>query len=495
MRFVDFVTTVLKVPLSPAQRVVAVVAFDGVEPEALAGEERALAYKLFGPVETIPPEARSVLVAVLGARSGKSYIFIALYSLWRALFANLASLAPGEVAVALIVAPDLRLARQALRYALGAVESHREIARTIASKSTDVFSLIRPDRRQVNVECLPATRGGSAVRGRSLVSACIDESGFFLPDDGGYVVNDKEIFSAVAPRVLPGGLVVVASTPWVEEGLLYELFQKNFGAPVDALAAHGPTLTMLDTERNREAVRREQDRNPDNCAREFGAEFIAGGASKFFDPELLESVFIRDLARTFDPTPSTRSHIGGDIGLVSDSTSFVALHAKSSSSFLAADMVELRPKKGAPLKLSNVIGIGCEFAHRHGETTLWVDHHVLEPAREHLPKGFSLLPVSSGIAQKAARWLATRQAMKEGKLRVPAEFLRLKAQLADVYSKPLPGGGLQILQRRTKGQAHGDVAAAFVNAVEAALRFGGPVVRVERKKRERIYERAREMKY
>jgi hypothetical protein len=495
VRFVDFVATVLKVPLTPAQRVLGLVAFDRVEPEALSGKERALAYQLFGPVETIPPAARSVLVAVLGARSGKSYIFIALYSLWRAIFADLSTLAPGELAVALVVAPDLRLARQALRYAIGAAESESLIEQWVASKSTDSFVLSRPDGKQVAIECLPATRGGSAVRGRSLVSACIDESGFFLPDEGGYVVNDKEIFSAVAPRVLPGGLVVVASTPWVEEGLLYELFSKNFGGPIDALAAHGPTLVMLDSERNREAVRREQERNPDNCAREFGAEFIAGGASKFFDAELLQSTFVDDVVRILAPTPSARSHIGGDIGLVSDSTSFVAVHAKSVSSFFVADMVELKPRKNAPLKLSNVVPLGCEFAHRHGDNVVWVDHHVLEPAREHLPNGFKLLPVPAGNAQKSARWLAVRQAMKEGKLRAPAEFVRLKAQLTDVYSKPLPGGGLQILQRRTKGLAHGDVAAAFVLAVAAALRIGGPAPPRRGKVKQREYESAREMAF
>jgi hypothetical protein len=69
-----------------------------------------------------------VLLLVKGARIGASYIVAALDSLYRALTANLSTLAPGEQATALVVAPDLRLARQVLRYALGAAQGVASIA-------------------------------------------------------------------------------------------------------------------------------------------------------------------------------------------------------------------------------------------------------------------------------------------------------------------------------------------------------------------------------
>src|SRR5262245_49784831 len=98
LTFVAFVEQVLGVRLTPAQAVLSLVAFDGVEPGDLVGDERELALRLFGPVDSIPPEARAVLVAVCGARSGKSYLLGALYSLWRTLTADLSTLAPGEQA-------------------------------------------------------------------------------------------------------------------------------------------------------------------------------------------------------------------------------------------------------------------------------------------------------------------------------------------------------------------------------------------------------------
>ena len=113
----------------------------------------------------------------------------------------------------------------------------------------------------MSVECLPATRGGSALRGRSLVSAVLDECAFFRDEQ--FAVNDTDLFKATAPRVLPGGLVVIASTPWAETGLLFDEFSRNYGAPVTALACHAPTTLMRsDDPRILSMVAREVERDP-----------------------------------------------------------------------------------------------------------------------------------------------------------------------------------------------------------------------------------------
>src|SRR6185295_13281865 len=164
--FCIFVRDVLRVRLTDAQRVLAQVAFDGAQPRDLESNDRKLAFELFGSVQEIPPQAHAVLVAVCGARSGKTYVLGALYSLWRALTADLSALAPGELAVAVVVAPDLRLGRQCVRFALGAARTVAAITTLIQSETADGFTLRRPDSgAQVSIEALPATRGGSALRG------------------------------------------------------------------------------------------------------------------------------------------------------------------------------------------------------------------------------------------------------------------------------------------------------------------------------------------
>lgn len=463
--FVPFVEGVLGVRLTLGQRVLARVAFDGVEPCQLEGAEREKAAQLLGPVDTIPPEARLVLAIVKGARIGGSRIFGGTYSLWRALTADLSMLAPGELAAALVVAPDLRLARQVLRFALGAAESVPSIARLIESRTSDSFALLRPDGTRVGIECLPATRGGSAVRGRSLVSAVLSEAAFFRDESA--AVNDLAVFRAVMPRVMPGGLTVLESTPWVEAGLLFDLFSKNFGAPLTAIAAHAPTLSMRDDERNALVVATETARDPDNAAREFGAQFIGGGSGLFFGPELLRPALTEDLpVHTSRPAGSTLA-VGGDIGLVSDATSFCSV-ANSDGTLTVCDAIELRPRKGAPLKLSEAIEQGCDFARRFGASVISVDHHELTAAREHLPRGFDLQPVKGGQDAKTERFLRVRDAFRQGRIRIPQSLVRLSNQLSLIVAKPKPGGGTSIVLPRRAG-THLDLASAFILAADAVI--------------------------
>lgn len=459
--FVDFVQGVLKVKLTPAQRVLALVAFDGVEPCQLDEADRELAKVLFGPVDTFPPVARGVLVAVCGRGSGKTYL-LALYNLWRALVADLSALAPGERAVAVVVAPDKGTARQALRFAHGAAESCPSIGRLVTSEAADGFVVRRSDGKSVSLEVAAATRGGSSLRGRSFVSAGLDETAFHRDESA--VVNDVDLFDAVAPRILPGGMIVVASTPWAESGLLYTEFTKNWGDPKTAIAARAPTLLMNPSKFLE--VARERERNPDKARREMDAEFIGLGSNFYFGAELSAAID-RDLDVQLKPQSGASVTIGGDVGLVNDASAFVAVHRVGDVVSLA-EVLELRPKKGSPLRLSEVVKQGCAFAERHGRKTIHVDHHALEPAREWLPKGLKFEPIAGGQEAKAERFRLLKEALRCGNIRIPGPLSRVASQLADVIGKPTPGGGTSITMPRRNGH-HNDVAAAFVVAVANAV--------------------------
>lgn len=459
--FTKFCSDVLRVQLTAAQRVLALVAFDSVEPRDLTGTDRDIARQLFGDVETIPASARAVLVAVCGARSGKTYVFDALYSLWRALTADLSGLAPGEMGVAVIVAPELRTARQALRFALGAARSSAPIARLVKSVTTDSFQLMRADGARVSIEVLPATRGGSALRGRSLVSAVLDECAFFR--DEGFVVNDAEVFRAVAPRVLAGGMVVLASTPWAEAGLLFDEYRKNWAAPRTALVAHAPTLLMNPSKAAE--IARETERDPENARREFGAEFLPYGSGLFFDGHAIDRALQAGAEIRKEAPREGHVAIGGDLGLVRDASGFVAIHA--GDFYDVAELLEMRPQRGAPLKLSEVCASAAEFAGRHDARVIHVDHHALPAAVEHMPEGYRLEPVEGGQDAKVERYTTVRNLLNEGRVRIPRSYTRLANQLREVLAKPMPGGGLHISLPRRAG-VHGDVGASFVLGVHAA---------------------------
>src|ERR1019366_2689989 len=192
--FLDF-CTMLGVVLFPAQLVLCGVAYDGIQPRDLRGANREIADELCCAVLAFSADVRKIALHLCGARAGKSYILCALRLIHLALTVDLSSMAPGEWASALILAPKLKLARQTFRFALGAVKATPSIAHRLSAETKESFVLQRENGRVVVVECLPASKGGDAVRARNYVGACLDEFAFFR--DGNFEVNDAELFRAV----------------------------------------------------------------------------------------------------------------------------------------------------------------------------------------------------------------------------------------------------------------------------------------------------------
>src|SRR6185436_12399976 len=233
------------------------------------------------------------VVAVCGARGGKTYVLVALRILHLALTVSLDTLAPGEVASAPIIAPDKDLAEQALNYVKGAVDSDPELRASVLSRGAEHIELRREDGRSVEIVVKAASARGRTGRGRSLVAAAMEEAAFFR--DADFQVNDEEIYKALSPRILPGGQLIIDSTPWAQVGLLYDLFAANHPAPAcaglavpaqnagTAIALHASTLRLRDVPLTRDIVSSERKRDSENAAREYDAMFMAAGTSTFFD--------------------------------------------------------------------------------------------------------------------------------------------------------------------------------------------------------------------
>lgn len=458
--FVGFCSE-LGVELTQAQWVLSRVAFD----RAAVPTGGGVGAELFGGDATIPPEARGIVVAVCGARAGKSFVLGGLRLLHLALTVPLTTLAAGEVAVALIVAPDVRLGRQVLRYALGAAESSPDIKRRIVSKTADGFLIRRPDGH-VSVEVLPATRGGSAVRGRSLVGAVLDECAFFR--DSTYQVNDVELYRAVGPRILQGGQLVIASTPWAEQGLLWDFFKRNYGHPVDAICAHAPTLLLRNDEHTRSYVEREQARDPANAAREFGAEFMSTGGDAFFDGAAITAAIEERPEAALHSAPS----VGADFGFRSDSSALVVACREPAPAqrIVVTAVAEEVPKKGEPLKPSAVVASFATLTKAAGADCIIADAHYRQAIAEHLEtSGLALISAPEGANGKADTYQVVRALLREGRVRIP-NHERLVRQLREVTARPTAGGGISIVSPRWRTGGHGDLVSAFVLAVWDASR-------------------------
>ena len=460
MRFTTFCEKLLRVVFTAAQRVAFAVLFDAVLPDD------PLVATMFGALGEVPPVARRVAVIVKGARVGGTR-FSATRLVHLALTLALPPLAGGEGAWALIVGPDTRLARQALAFALGACTTCAEIAERVQNVTADSFQLVRDDGVVVTVACMPATAGGSAVRGRTLVGALMTEGAFFR--DVNSVVNDEEIYRALLPRIVKGGQLIIESTPWSELGLLYQLFEKNWGHPVNAIVAHCPTLLMRDGDEDTAAiVASETERDPLNASREYGAQFITAGSSAFFDPALIDAAVDDDLAFPAAPDPSCGRVCTADLGFRLDSSALVILQNRGALGVMLAYADEVAPTTGAPLVPSTVMRrFGTAIRQYHG-AHLFVDLAYIESVRELCwARGLGVYELPHGQPGKIEQHLACREMLAEKRLRIP-RHPRLIAQLKAIIVKPTAGGGMAISTPRRRGHGHGDLASAFVGAAYVA---------------------------
>ncbi len=447
------------VRLESGQEAFARVAFDNDMPASLPDAVRERMALIFGPNFTSPPRrARAVVAAVCGARSGKSYL-AALRLLHLSLTLPLDRLAPGEHAFGLFVAPDLRLAQQTLRYVRGVFDAVVRQARGLRLLSETETSLsFARGKHAVTLECLPATRGGAAGRGRTLIGAVLDEAAFFR--DESYKVNDAEVYEALRPRVIAGGQLLLVSTPWAKAGLLYELWRDNWGRPNTCVAAHAPTSVMRDDVAILDQVEAERERDPDNAAREFDAVFGDLSSGRFFDDALLERAVSDDVTSA---SPGTVVTAGADLGFAKNSSALVVVY-RVAEVYHVAEVLELVPGATA-LRPSEVFAEFSRALARHQATHVLADQYHYHALREAVAGSeLSVSAAPAGQAGKADTYLRLRTLLREGRVRLP-RHRRLLAQLGQVVARPTPGGGLSVTSPTTADGAHGDLASALVLAV------------------------------
>lgn len=491
-----------KVKLEPGQVVYGKVALDGVQPKDLVGEERELARQLFGDVETVSSRKRKTIAAVCGARGGKSYVMGALTMLWLALTVDVSKVAPGQVAGALILAPDIELATEQLNYVKGLVDAAGLSGAVVKENETRV-RFRRGDGKLVEVVVRAIGKGGTGGRGRTLVGCCIDEANFLNTE--GFAVNDADAYKAAKIRIIPGGVMVICSTPWVRAGLLYELHRDNHGKTTEkCLSVHAPTIALRVDPDIIEMVEEAYEHDPDNAAREFGAVFPDSSASRFFSEGALERASDNDHVLPRAPRPGATLTAGGDLGLVRNSACLVIAahypqtvkHASDGTTVITmpyvelVDVLELRPGTDEPLKLSAVCREFAERMTRWGVTQIMADGYNREAAREYLADaGIMIIDAPEGAGGKEQTYVDTRVKLREGRLLIPKEPKRLLLQLGEVQSKHGLRGRLSITSPKRPDGSHGDVASAFVLAV--FKRWGVKVVEDERhvlpeEERERI---------
>lgn len=457
--FIAVAETILGVTLTVNQKHAASFLFDGVAPPPEAPPE------IFGSCTRAPDkDARRTAVAVCGRGSGKTSIFLALQAIHLALTVDCSAMGAGDPpGLVAIVGPSLLAAQHTLQFVKGYFGNTPLLSKILRIEATkERLLLTRPhDGRQVTIEARAASGGGAAVRGPSLLGVLMDEAAFFYGE--GYEVNDKEIFDAATPRLLDEGQIVIASSPWGQSGLLWDLYRDNFGSPLSAVVVKAPSLLMHPTEAMRVAYENMMRVDPDNAMREFDSQFMSSSAERFFP----ETTILRCLGPESDAisvpgdvATGERVLFGADFGFAVDSSALVGFAERAR--LTPVSLLELKPEPGMPLVPSKVVDTFAEEIKRCGARLVTADDWYRQTIEEHL--GAHRLALVPAPRPPAAAFIVARSLMSQGRVILPNNP-RLLAQLRRVRSTVKPGGVVSVHQPRVKEGGHGDIVSAMVCAL------------------------------
>jgi hypothetical protein len=469
LEFHDFCEKVLNLRLTTGQRVIAKVAFGNYDPQDLPPDEQELATQMFGGLKTVDDSARRYVVMRLGRGSGKTTICSA-FSVYTAVTQDISRVGPGDVPYVIVVAPDRPTAQLSIRMAREMIRSQPALERLVVSDTSDLIQLRRPDGRMVRIEAFAATRGGSSMRGRTIMAFLMDEAEFFTStaNDREYAVNDRDIFRALKPRLLLSGRGMMISTPWPVETLMGEMFEENWGKCLTAVAIKAPTLLVRGDDPDvHQMVEDELAKDPENARRELFCEVDGISGGEFFD--------VNALTTSLEVTPewpikvnhSWPVAIGCDLGFTRDSSAICVVQFDGKK-YRLVHAEEMRPKPGKPLKPSEVVRKFAEVAKRYGASGVVADAYYRESLKEHLSThGLVVIDAPEGTKGKAEVFQRTRSVLHDGHCVIPRVDIgkRMVQQCKLVTSKAAPGGTTTIKIPRKIGMGHGDIVSAWVLAV------------------------------
>jgi hypothetical protein len=428
----------------------------------------------------LPREARRLIVVGAGGRGGKTSRLLAPKAVHAAWTVPLPTLADGEVAVSLLVAPKRRLAMQGFAMVKGIINRSPILRAAVVEETKGAMlsiTLQRPDGTRVRVEVGSANRGGQDARAYTLVFCGLDEAAFFYADDG-YTVTDAEIFDAAFQRIVPGGQLWIVSTPWIEGvGIMEQYIESDWGTHINALVAARIGTRVLnptwDEAGEIERAIRARPGGDEIADREILALPLAKGSSSFFDPAAIKAA----CERMPPEGKAVGAGAGADFGHTSDASALGIVDRYLDNLFAPSVASEIPSTSGqTPSATYNAF---ADSLIARGVKSFAADGHYKEAVREAFAKrGIQYVEAPEGNDGKTITYLHARDALVEGRLCLgalpPGDRARLASQLRGVISKPMEQGRIKLsfprrrladVLKGTASGGHGDSVSALVLAM------------------------------
>jgi Terminase large subunit, T4likevirus-type, N-terminal len=244
------------------------------------------------------PRQREILAAIergprlhvlaCGRRSGKTTLS-ALTALWDCLLRPQLDwlTRPGERRYSVCVATNLRQARLFVAAARSVVERSPLLAKLVEAASEDELLF----RNGTALSAFPCSSRGA--RGWPISTVLLDEAAHFVTDTEGPMVAER-VFASLVPSTAQFGdaaRIILASTPFGQDGLFAQLYQQASVGELTDAAAHRFSTAAMNPTIERAFLERERSRDPETFKSEYEAEFVGGGYA-FLDPERITEAVV-----------------------------------------------------------------------------------------------------------------------------------------------------------------------------------------------------------
>ena len=190
---------------------------------------------------------------------------------------------------------------------------------------------------------------GAHLRGLQPRLLLLDEA-CFLPAEGPR--GDYELLEAVRPgmAMVPGAQTMTISSPWVEQGLVYDRFRRR--AELDGVVVFQAASWELNPHIPQGFLDRERERDPEYFKREYCGEFV-GSITAYLPSEAVEACTVS--GRTMLP-PQKGIEYRAALDQTYKADTFVLAIAHRAEDRIVVDRLKgWRPGRGKPVRLDMLL--------------------------------------------------------------------------------------------------------------------------------------------
>lgn len=464
---------------TPLQRAVCRIA--DRQPLGELAEHPAVLRALGGRI-TVPRETLREVLFVAAVRGAKSLIAAAL-SIWAARTCDLSVLAPGEIPRFGIVSISVDNAKVIHGHLVGALRKPSLRQWRVDEKDTSDWRevidatgidlvgsefLWHPSGRPVEITVLAGKRAGASVVSRWLAGLVLDEAPRMVGSTEGVVNFDDTRRSALA-RLLPGALLFGIGSPWAPMGPVYEIVQREHGAPTKTrvvIRGRGDDLNPIWWTPERQAELKESDEMAHRT--DFEAEFADAESALFGG--LIESS-TRSQPLEVPPAPG-HDYVAKIDPATRGNAWTLAIATRTGRKKRIVLARQWQGSKIRPLRSSEVLAHIAALCRPYGLNWAYTDpwaadplHDIAEELRDEdgNPSPFSLIIEEWTGPEKTAAYTALAAEMAEGFIELPPD--PLVAKDLRMVKKRTTQQGIAIDLPLTPDGRHCDYAPAIAGAL------------------------------